>query len=134
MHDTIYCSQKRFNPFCFIHTGDTISSGPSYRVYISQLIRSSKCFSHYNDLDIFINFLNFMMTLDIVINLAGEPDEFVSEYSVPRIITQYYHLTNWLMFLCGQIQSPRPDVMPDQREGIARAEGFVSAHIETSAS
>ena len=27
----------------------------------------------------------------------------------------YYRLTNWLMFLCGQIQSPRPDVMPDRR-------------------
>ena len=43
-------------------------------------------------------------------------------------------LTNWLIFLCGQIQSPRPDVMPDRREGIARAEGFVAARIETSAS
>ena len=30
---------------------------------------------------------------------------------------QCYRLTNWLMFLCGQIQSPRPDVMPDRREG-----------------
>ena len=47
---------------------------------------------------------------------------------------QLYRLTNWLMFLCGQIQSPRPDVMPDRREGIARAEGFVSARIETSVS
>ena len=47
---------------------------------------------------------------------------------------QYYRLTNWLMFLCGQIQSPRPDVMPDRREGIARAEGFVAARIETSVS
>ena len=46
----------------------------------------------------------------------------------------YDRLTNWLMFLCGQIQSPRPDVMPDRREGIARAEGFVTARIETSAS
>ena len=46
----------------------------------------------------------------------------------------YYRLTNWLMFLCGQIQSPRPDVMLDRREGIARAEGFVAARIETSVS
>ena len=45
-----------------------------------------------------------------------------------------YRLTNWLMFLCGQIQSPRPDVMPDRREGIVRAEGFVAARIETSVS
>ena len=43
-----------------------------------------------------------------------------------------YRLTNWLMFLCGQIQSPRLYEMPDRREGIARAEGFVAAHIETS--
>ena len=35
------------------------------------------------------------------------------------IISPYY---NWMMFLCGQIQSPRPDVMP---------EGFVAARIET---
>ena len=47
---------------------------------------------------------------------------------------QFYRLTNWMMFLCGQIQSPRPDVMPDRREGIARAEGFVAARIETSSS
>ena len=36
----------------------------------------------------------------------------------------FYRLTNWLMFLCGQIQSPRPDVMPD---------GFVAGRIKTSA-
>ena len=45
-----------------------------------------------------------------------------------------YRLTNWMMFLCGQIQSPRPDVMPDRREGIARAEGFVASRTETSSS
>ena len=50
------------------------------------------------------------------------------------IASPYYRLTNWLMFLCGQIQSPRPDLMPDRMEGIARAKGFVSARIETSAS
>ena len=59
--------------------------------------------------------------------------------SVPDKITETkrppeYRLTNWQMFLCGQLQSPRPDVMPDRREGIARAEGFVAARIETSAS
>ena len=46
----------------------------------------------------------------------------------------FYRLTNWLMFLCGQIQSPRPDVMPDRREGIASAEGFLAARTETSPS
>ena len=35
-----------------------------------------------------------------------------------------YRLTNRLMFLCAQIQSPRPNVMFDRREGIARAEGL----------
>ena len=46
-------------------------------------------------------------------------------------LVYYYRLTNWLMFLCGQIQSPRPDIT---REGIARAESFVAARIESSAS
>ena len=35
-----------------------------------------------------------------------------------------YLLTNWLAYLYGRIQSPRPDVMPDRREGITRAAGF----------
>ena len=38
-----------------------------------------------------------------------------------------YRLTDWLLFLCGQMQRPRPDVMPDRKEGIARVEGFVAA-------
>ena len=42
-------------------------------------------------------------------------------------------LTNWLAYLYGRIQSPRPDVMPDRREGITRAEGFVFACIDTQA-
>ena len=45
-----------------------------------------------------------------------------------------YLLTNWLAYLYGRIQSPRPDVMPDRREGITRAEGFVFACIDTQAS
>ena len=47
---------------------------------------------------------------------------------------EYYLLTNWLAYLYGQIQSPRPDVMPDRREGITRAAGFVFACIDTQAS
>ena len=35
----------------------------------------------------------------------------------------YYLLTNWLAYLYGRIQTPRPDVMPDRREGITRAAG-----------
>ena len=46
----------------------------------------------------------------------------------------YYLLTNWLAYLYGGIQSPRPDVMPDRREGITRAAGFVFACIDTQAS
>ena len=45
-----------------------------------------------------------------------------------------YLLTNWLAYLYGRIQSPRPDVMPDRREGITRAAGFVFACIDTQAS
>ena len=46
----------------------------------------------------------------------------------------YYLLTNWLAYLYGRIQSPRPDVMPDRREGITRAAGFGFAFIDTQAS
>ena len=45
-----------------------------------------------------------------------------------------YLLTNWLAYLYGRIQSPRPDVMPDRREGIKRAAGFGFACIDTQAS
>ena len=37
------------------------------------------------------------------------------------------------MFLWGQVQNPRANVMPDRTEGIAREKGFVVAPIETSA-
>ena len=46
----------------------------------------------------------------------------------------YYLLTNWLAYLYGRIQSPRPDVMPDRREGITRAAGFVFACIDMQTS
>ena len=42
-----------------------------------------------------------------------------------------YLLTNWLAYLYRRIQSPRPDVMPDRREGITKAAGFVFACIDT---
>ena len=58
----------------------------------------------------------------------------LSPHAGRRNIRYWHRLANWLMFLCGQIQSPRTDVMPDRREGIARAEGFVAARIETSVS
>ena len=46
----------------------------------------------------------------------------------------HYLLTNWLAYLYGRIQSPRPDVTPDRREGITRAAGFVFACIDTQTS
>ena len=49
-------------------------------------------------------------------------------------IVLYYLLTNWLAYLYRRIQSPRPDVMPDRREGITRAAGFVFAYINKQAS
>ena len=53
----------------------------------------------------------------------------------PEVWTELsYLLTNWLAYLYGRIQSPRPDVMPDRREGITRAAGFVFACIDTQAS
>ena len=46
------------------------------------------------------------------------------------VISSY---TNWLAYLYGRIQSPRPDVMPDRREGIARAVVFGFTRIDTQA-
>ena len=46
----------------------------------------------------------------------------------------YYLLTDWLACLYGRIQSPRPDVMSDRREGITRAAGYGFACIDTQAS
>ena len=45
-----------------------------------------------------------------------------------------YLLTNWLAYLYGRMQSPRPDVMPDRREGIMRAASFEFARIDMQAS
>ena len=45
-----------------------------------------------------------------------------------------YLLTNWFAYLYGQIQSLRPDVMPDHREGVMRATGFGFARIDMQAS
>ena len=43
-----------------------------------------------------------------------------------------YLLTNWLAYLYERIQSPRPDVMPDRREGITKAAGFGLAKCNIS--
>ena len=51
-----------------------------------------------------------------------------------QLINKYYLLTNWLAYLYERIQNPRPDVMPDRREGITRAAGFGFACIDTQAS
>ena len=50
------------------------------------------------------------------------------------VINLDYLLTNWFAYLYGRIQSPRPDVMPDRREAITRAAGFVFACIDTQTS
>ena len=39
-------------------------------------------------------------------------------------VRKFYLLTNWLAYLYGRIQSPRPDFMPDRREGITSSAGF----------
>ena len=49
-------------------------------------------------------------------------------------LNKYYLLTNWLAYLYGRIQSPRPGVMLDRRDGITRAAGFGFACIDTQAS
>ena len=61
------------------------------------------------------------------------------QHWVKLFVTSFIHmmeylLTNWLAYLYGRIQSPRPDVMPDRREGITRAAGFGFARIDTQAS
>ena len=58
---------------------------------------------------------------------------FTGHFSVPSFVYSYL-LTNWLAYLYGRIQSPRPDVMPDRREGITRAASFGFACIDTQAS
>ena len=35
-----------------------------------------------------------------------------------------------MTFLNGRVQMPRPEIMPDRREGNARTDGSVFAHIE----
>ena len=38
-----------------------------------------------------------------------------AEESIGVFISREYLLTNWLAYLYGRIQSPSPDVMPDER-------------------
>ena len=58
----------------------------------------------------------------------------INAYHLEILAGLFYLLTNWLAYLYGRIQSPRPDVMPDRREGITRAAGFEFARIDTQAS
>ena len=60
--------------------------------------------------------------------------QFLRMFTISDFPSKYYLLTNWLAYLYGRIQSPRPDVMPDRREGITRAAGFVFACIDTQTS
>ena len=58
------------------------------------------------------------------------------EYNTNQSCNMVYgiFLLTGLAYLYGRIQSPRPDVMPDQREGITRVAGFGFACIDTQAS
>ena len=68
-----------------------------------------------------------MLRLDIV--------DFIENFNSQLMqLTRFYLLTNWLAYLYGRIHSPRPDVMPDRREGITRAAGFVFTCIDTQTS
>ena len=69
--------------------------------------------------------------LQILVSISSQHLTFFERQSVSVLS---YLLTNWLVYLYGRIQSPRPDVMPDRREGITRAAGFVFACIDTKAS
>ena len=81
-------------------------------------------------LDCFIP--NFKLTYQDSENIKKDRASRVEYIGEEKV--QYYLLTNWLEYLYGRIQSPRPDVMPDRREGITRAAGFVFACIDTQAS
>ena len=61
-------------------------------------------------------------------------NEISKHHKLKDFFAHFYLLTNWLAYLYGRIQSPRPDVMPDRREGITRAAGFGFACIDTQAS
>ena len=49
--------------------------------------------------------------------LKGLLYKWVDKDKMNSIGRLYYLLTNWLAYLYGRTQSPRPDVMPDRREG-----------------
>ena len=59
---------------------------------------------------------------------------FQLKHAKQLLMRLFYLLTNWLAYLYGRIQSPRPHVMPDRREGITRAAGFGFVCIDTQAS
>ena len=60
--------------------------------------------------------------------------EIRKHFSHGHVSYKYYLLANWLAYLYGRISSQRPDVMPDQREGITWAAGFGFACTDTQAS
>ena len=95
---------------------------PSYDDFFSAEIQFERFHVAFCD-----NYQNYANEVDETpITGHGPPDGVIRK-------SKYYLLTNWLAYLYGRIQSPRPDVMPDRREGITRAAGFVFAGIDTQA-
>ena len=81
-------------------------------------------------------FLFFSFSFFFNIYSVDESDLQRDEVAIIKVFVKniYYLLTNWFAYLYWRIQSPRPDVMPDRREGITRAAGFVFACIDTQTS
>ena len=79
----------------------------------------------------YIQILYYSFTMDDTAKTGAYFRTFYHDSLLPYLC---YLLTNWLAYLYGRIQSPRPDVMPDRREGITRAAGFGFTCIDTQAS
>ena len=85
-------------------------------------------------------YMMFLLRCDYTIRFIGPGtilfslvDSYLITFKIGNV-AKYYLLTNWFAYLYGRIQSPRPDVMPDRREGITRAAGFVFTCIDTQTS
>ena len=105
----------------FESNGENAKYGKQPEILAPVYVLKRRITVHYEDSDkgnVFGDFFTDRPGIDILYYAAGH----------------YYLLTNWLAYLYGRIQSPRPDVMPDRREGITRAAGFVFACIDTQTS
>ena len=68
-----------------------------------------------------------LVFLDFWVYVFGHKPSFLGLILLGRVADgdhfDYLH-TNWLAYLYGRIQSPGPDVIPNQWEGITRAASF----------